>query len=76
MTDTPRVPGLRIHMRTLLVQGAEATIALNLIRLQDELTLTDVEMLRAVLHHAHQISTRLLRAERHPDDPSRKADEA
>lgn len=68
--------GLRLHERTLKVQGATATVQLVLIDLQGELELTDVEMLQAVLDHARSISVRLLREERHPGEPDHKADEA
>lgn len=69
-------PGLRLHPRTLPVQGAEARIKLALLELQQEHDLTDVEMLQ-ILHLAQlSILKYMLRAERHPDDPDRKADEA
>ena len=67
--------GLRLHERTLHVQGAEASIQLATIDLQAEHELTDVEMIRALLHCMQSISTRLLRVERHPDNPDQKADE-
>ena len=67
---------MKLHPRTLPVQGAEASIGLALIDMQREHDLTDVEMLRALLSCIQHISTHLLRAERHPGDPDRKADEA
>lgn len=73
MTD--RMPGLRLHPRTLRVQSAENAIARKLIEMQGTLELTDVEMLRAIMRYATQITTGILRAERHPEDPGMKADE-
>ena len=70
-----RAPGLRLHSRTMQVQGAEAHIKLRLIELQQEYDLTDIEMLQ-ILHLAQlSVLKWMLRAERHPDDPDRKADE-
>ena len=69
-------PGLRLHSRTMQVQGAEANIRLKLIEFQQEYGLTDIEMLQ-ILHLAQlSILKYMLRAERHPNDPERKADEA
>lgn len=69
-------PGLRLHPRTRPVLKAEAAIKMAIITLQREWGLTDTEMLRALLEAQQVITTRMLRAERHPDDPERKADEA
>lgn len=66
---------MRLHPRTLPVQGAAAEIRLALIRLQDEHGLTDVEMLQAVGQWQAGKLKWMLRAERHPKDPDRGADE-
>lgn len=67
---------MRLHPRTLPVQGAEADLRIALNDFQEQRDLTDIEMLRALQSHEERITRRLLRAERHPDDPDRKADEA
>jgi hypothetical protein len=66
---------VKLHPRTLPVQRASADIRLTLIRLQGEHELTDIEMLRAVGEFQDTLLKTMLRAERHPDDPERKADE-
>jgi hypothetical protein len=65
-----------LHPRTLPVQGAGAAIRTELDRLQREHDLTDVEMHRILLHYMDGVAKGWLQAERHPDDPDRKADEA
>jgi hypothetical protein len=67
---------VRLHPRTRHVDGAGAQIRSALWDLQGEFGLTDVEMLRIVLDAASRLSTFLLRAERHPGNPDRRADEA
>ncbi len=67
---------MRLHERTMPVQRASNAIRSELTRLQDEHDLTDVEMLRILIEHQQTITKYMLRAERHPDDPERKADEA
>jgi hypothetical protein len=57
------------------VREAELKICMELDRLRREHDLTDVEMLRAVLSYLSEQSRYMLRVERHPDDPERKADE-
>lgn len=69
-------PGLRLHPRAIPVQAAGADLTMALIDFQGSHELTDVEMLRALLEQVQHISTRMLRAERHPDNPDQKADEA
>ncbi|MEV2239596.1 hypothetical protein [Micromonospora sp. NPDC049891] len=66
---------MRLRPRTMTVQRASNKIRAELDRLQQEHDLTDVEMLRVLLEHQRELTTGLLRAERHPDDPDRKADE-
>lgn len=67
---------VKLHPRTLPVQGAAAEIRLALIRLQDEHGLTDIEMLQAVGAWQAGKLKHMLRAERHPDSPDRGGDEA
>ncbi len=67
---------MRLRPRTLPVQSASRKIRDALDQLQEQYDLTDVEMLRVLLEHQQSMSKYWLRAERHPDDPDRKADEA
>jgi hypothetical protein len=70
-----RRPGLRMHPRTRPVGIAEAAIRMRLWEMQEEYDLTDVEMMRVLIGAQQGISKYMLRAERHPGDPERKADE-
>ncbi len=45
-------------------------------KLKTDRKLTDIELYRIVLTHAQRTSTYLLRYERHPHNPNKKADEA
>ncbi len=67
---------MRLHERTLPVQAAESDFRLYLVRFQRENDLTHAEMLGMLLAAAQDRTKWLLRAERHPDDPDKKADEA
>lgn len=67
---------MQLHPRTLIVQGAAAQIGLAVCRLAEEHDLTAIETLKCVLECAHQWTTMALRAERHPENPDHKADEA
>lgn len=76
MAARRRPPGLRLHKRTMKVQSASAELHGYLLTFQQGQELTDVEMLGILIEHQQRITTWMLRAERHPDDPARKADEA
>jgi hypothetical protein len=67
---------MRLHDRTLPVQAAGAELFGVLEDFQSVHDLTDVEMLRLLHEHGHLLTKRLLRAERHPRQPGKKADEA
>lgn len=67
---------MRLHEGMMPVQKASNAIRTELDRLQEEHDLTDIEMLRILIEHQQTITKYMLRAERHPDDPERKADEA
>ena len=73
---SPRPPGLRLHSRTIRVARAEAEFRVVVLAFLDaHADLTDIE-LAGIMLLAPGIPIRYaLRAERHPDDPSRKADE-
>ena len=67
---------MRLRDRTLPVEAAECELTDVLLAFEKEHDLTDVEMLRALQLYEYRLSRRLLRAERHPGEPDRKADEA
>ena len=66
---------VKLHERHALVRRAGNAIRTQLDRLQEEHDLTDIEMLRVLLEHQQSITMYMLRAERHPDDPDRPADQ-
>lgn len=66
---------MKLHPRTLDVQRASSAIRGRLLDMQETHGLTDVEMLRVLIEHLQTITKYLLREERHPGDPERKADE-
>ena len=63
------------HHRSQSVAVAQADIAVKLNALQREHGLTTVEMLQAVNTWQGTVLKYMLRAERHPDDPDKGADE-
>ena len=67
---------MKLHERTMRVQAAGAQLKFDLIKFHDEHDLTLIEMLTLLQDAQRSITKHLLRAERHPDDPSRRADEA
>jgi hypothetical protein len=67
---------MKLHPRTLPVQGASAELRGLLIDFQGRHDLTNVEMLRILIDEMQSITKYMLRAERHPNDPDAKADEA
>jgi hypothetical protein len=71
-----RAPGLRIHPRTMMVQHAEAEFDVVVLSFLDSHShLTDIELAGIMSQAIRYPLKQLLRAERHPDDPDRKADE-
>lgn len=68
-------PGLRVNPRTREYDRAARTLADYTSALQDEYALTDVEIAKILTELAISTLTRVLRAERHPGDPGKKADE-
>lgn len=68
-------PGLRLHPRTMQVQRADAALGMTLAKFQGEHDLTNIEMARILSGQLDSVLKYALRAERHPDDPDRKADE-
>lgn len=66
---------MKLHPRTLGVQRASNAIRGQLGSMQEAHGLTDIEMLRVLGEHQQTITKYLLREERHPGEPDRKADE-
>lgn len=58
------------------VQRAGADLHMYLCTFQQEYGLTDAEMMTVLAENVERWAKFQLRAERHPDDPERKADEA
>ena len=71
----PRPPGLRLHPRTMQVQRAGAELGQLLIAWYEKHGLTDIEACVEITAQLQSLLKYPLRAERHPDDPDRKADE-
>jgi len=76
-TMTDQAPGLRLHARTMPVQRAHAELGMMISKWWGEQDgLTPAELVGILLQETASIHKYVLRAERHPDDPGRKADEA
>jgi hypothetical protein len=67
---------MKVHPRLFKVQkaGNEIGSAITTIASQHELTV--VEVVGVLINHAAQWQKYSLREERHPEDPSKRADEA
>jgi hypothetical protein len=70
-----RAPGLRLHPRTMQVQRAGADLSQLLIDWQERHELTTIEACVEIADKLRSLLKYPLRAERHPDNPERKADE-
>ena len=66
---------VRLHHRTMAVAQASAEIGMTLIVLQPEHGLTDVEMMQVLTVWQERKLKYMLRAERHPEDPDRPAEQ-
>ena len=64
------------HPRTQTVQLARVAIAHQIITMADAEGLTYVETVQAITAALELLSKHALRAERHPNDPDKGADEA
>ena len=73
---TARPPGLRLHPRTMPVKKADAELHAFLALWQKHHGLTFAEVAVILADRQQNALKYVLRAERHPDDPDRKADEA
>ncbi len=70
-----RQPGLRLHPRTMLVQKADVELHGFLAEWQNRHGLTFGEVAVILADRQQNVLKYVLRAERHPEDPTRKADE-
>ena len=68
--------GLKLHERTMTVQRASAELGMWLCDLQERHDLTSTEVAVILAGQQQSVLKYVLRAERHPEDPDRKADEA
>lgn len=57
------------------VQKAETDLSMKLLKFQQKHDLTDIEMLQILTQRQQTLLKYMLRAERHPDDPEKRADE-
>jgi hypothetical protein len=65
----------KLHQRFHLVKEAEHDLRTFLVDLQAVRDITDLELLQMLTSYQLIIQRSLLREERHPDDPSKPADE-
>jgi len=66
----------RLHPRTQVVRVAETAFGTALLKLVEKHDLTEIEVMRMLLSEAQRWSVYILRRERHPRNPNKKADEA
>ena len=69
-------PGLRLHPRTMTVQRASSQLHAHLLQLMDTYDLSWAELAVILAERQQSVLKYVLRGERHPDDPGKKADEA
>ena len=70
LNDLPNV-----HPRLFIVQEAKSDLATALVAATKKFNLTPIEIIRMLVEEIQYYSLYILRAERHPEDPSKKADE-
>lgn len=66
---------MKLHGRTLLVQSARNEMTYELLRLSSKHELTLVELAQTLGIMLSEVHKWMLRAERHPEDETKKADE-
>jgi hypothetical protein len=66
---------MKLHPRTMTVERAEVELSQFLLQWAEQHELTWCEMARALTEQIQMCLKYMLRAERHPEDPSKKADE-
>jgi len=64
----------KLHPRTMIVQGARNEMHAAMIGIRTKHDISDVEYLHCLSYLAHRMMRRMLREERHPDDPDAAAD--
>lgn len=67
---------MEIHPRVQVVEAAQVDLAESFTKIVLKHQLTYLEGLKILMNQALRLSQFALRDERHPDDPTRKADEA
>ena len=67
---------MKLHERTLKVNRARAELHNYILDFHQQHDLTDAETSGILIYLASRFNLFILRAERHPDDPEKKADEA
>lgn len=66
---------MKLHRRAMAVAAASADLRMDAIRFARERDLSHIEMATILGELQQRFVTLALRHERHPDDPTRKADE-
>lgn len=67
---------MQLHPRTNIVDKARSKLAEFMLQLEQEHDLTYGEMLSLLCKQAAEVARYLIRDERHPNNPSKKGDEA
>lgn len=73
--DRDDYPLPKVHPRLFLVQQARSDLATALIAIEKKHWLTPIEIIRILVEETQHYSLYVLRKERHPEDPNKKADE-
>lgn len=67
---------MKIHERTIVVMDARSELTKFMGALEEKYDLTYGEMFSMLADRMSDLAKYLVRAERHPDDPNKKGDEA
>ena len=67
---------MKLHERTMKVQRARAELHNYILDFTEQHELTDAEMASILIYLTDRFNTFILREERHPGNPDKKADEA
>lgn len=67
---------MRLHERTMKVNRARAELHNYILDFSEQHDLTDAETSGILIYLASRFNLFILRQERHPEDPEKKADEA
>jgi hypothetical protein len=66
---------MKLHPRTMMVKRAEVELSQFLLDWAERHELTSCEIARALTEQTRMCLKSILRAERHPEDPNKKADQ-